>query len=42
MFLIMTAAGIPVWRVRYRYRDPAKGLVERIYSIGVYPAGGQP
>lgn len=39
MFLMLTPAGTPVWRLKYRYPDPGKGLVERLYAIGEY---GQP
>jgi len=37
MFLVFTPAGTPVWRIKYRYPDPEKGMVQRLYAIGVYP-----
>lgn len=35
MYLMLTPAGTPVWRVKYRL-----GGKERVYAIGVYPAIG--
>jgi integrase len=37
LYLVLTRAGTPVWRVKYRIGPPKK-LLERVYSIGPYPA----
>lgn len=37
MFLTLTPAGTPCWRIKYRYPDAERGMVERLYSVGTYP-----
>jgi hypothetical protein len=37
LYLVLTRAGTPVWRVKYRIGPPKK-LLERVYSIGPYPS----
>ncbi len=38
LYLFMTQAGTPTWRIDYRFKDAGKGrVVGRTYSIGVYP-----
>jgi integrase len=37
LYLVLTEAGSPVWRVKYRI-GPPKELVERVYSVGPYPS----
>src|SRR3954469_13954529 len=32
MYLMLTPARTPVWRIKYRF-----GAVERLYAVGVYP-----
>lgn len=38
LFLTHTPAGTAVWRIKYRYPDPQRGIIERLYAIGIYPA----
>lgn len=35
LYITLTPAGTPVWRIKYRYADK-----ERVYSVGTYPAVG--
>ncbi|HVS61758.1 MAG TPA: integrase arm-type DNA-binding domain-containing protein, partial [Gemmatimonadaceae bacterium] len=37
LYLVLTAAGSPVWRVKYRIGPPNE-LIERVHSIGPYPS----
>lgn len=37
LYIMLTPAGTPVWRVKYRVKAQG-GLKERVYAIGTYPA----
>ncbi len=37
LYMMLTPAGTPVWRVKYRVKADG-GLKERVYAVGTYPA----